>query len=226
MGNKAGLNWDLSARQSFILLQKIYEIPNNAFTSRVDVLCDLLRVAHVLDTQVRKLSLGERMKLELIGALLHDPKILFLDEPTIGLDIDAKKNIRSFLKTLHAEGKTLVLTSHDMDDIAAVCKRAIVINHGSIIYDGAMSELKDKYSSTRYLKLQFDSVVPERAELERHGEIVKIEGLTLVMRVPQKQVMQIATDISKLHAVRDVTIEQVALEEIISDVFASSNSEL
>ncbi len=219
MGNKAGLNWDLSAQQSYQLIQKIYEIPIDKFNQRVTELCSLLKVDHVLNKQVRKLSLGERMKLEIIGAILHDPDILFLDEPTIGLDIDSKKSIRIFLKKLHQQGKTLMLTSHDMDDIATVCQRAIIINHGHLIYDGEMEKLKNKYSNSRYLKLSFTKKSPQASDIENYGELIKLSDNKLVLKVPREEVMEVATKISKNYPIHDITIEQVALEEIISDVF-------
>jgi ABC-2 type transport system ATP-binding protein len=131
MGNKQGLNWDLTARQSFQLIRKIYDISDTDYTERLDRMSNLLNVSHVLDTQVRKLSLGERMKVELIGAILHQPKVLFLDEPTIGLDIIAKQSVRKFLRQIQREmGVTLLLTSHEMDDIENVCDRVIVNKQG------------------------------------------------------------------------------------------------
>ena len=219
MGNKAGLNWDLSAKQSYQLIQKIYEIPLDRFNNRVGELTKLLNVEHVLEKQVRKLSLGERMKLEIIGAILHDPEILFLDEPTIGLDIDSKKSIRLFLRKLHSQGKTILLTSHDMDDIATVCHRAIIINHGSIIYDGEMENLKNKYSASRYLKLTFAKKMPDSVEIEKLGNVIELRNNRLTLKVPKEEAMKVATEISKKYTIHDITIEQVALEEIISDVF-------
>ncbi len=219
MGNKAGLNWDLSAKQSYQLMQKIYEIPISKFNDRVGELTKLLNVEHVLEKQVRKLSLGERMKLEIIGAILHDPEILFLDEPTIGLDIDSKKSIRLFLRKLHSQGKTILLTSHDMDDIATVCHRAIIINHGRIIYDGEMETLKTKYSSSRYLKLSFVKKMPDSVEIEKLGDIIELRNNRLTLKVPKEEAMKVATEISNKYTIHDITIEQVALEEIISDVF-------
>ena len=219
MGNKAGLNWDLSAKQSYQLIQKIYEIPLDRFNNRVGELTKLLNVEHVLEKQVRKLSLGERMKLEIIGAILHDPEILFLDEPTIGLDIDSKKSIRLFLRKLHSQGKTILLTSHDMDDIATVCHRAIIINHGSIIYDGEMENLKNKYSASRYLKLTFAKKMPDSVEIEKLGNVIELRNNRLTLKVPKEEAMKVATEISNKYTIHDITIEQVALEEIISGVF-------
>jgi ABC-2 type transport system ATP-binding protein len=219
MGNKAGLNWDLSAKQSFSLLQKIYDIPPEIFEARVKELCGLLAVNHVLDTQVRRLSLGERMKLELIGAILHDPEILFLDEPTIGLDIASKKNVRDFLRHLHKQDKTLLLTSHDMDDIAGVCDRVIVINHGLIVYDNTMDTLNKQYAHTRYLRLVFTDAMPGRTHLQKYGEVVSIEAPVAVLGVHRSEAIKVAASIGDAYPLQDITIEQVPLEVIISDLY-------
>jgi ABC-2 type transport system ATP-binding protein len=220
MGNKAGLNWDLSAKQSFELLQKIYEIPVPAFNRRVKELCELLHVTHVLETQVRRLSLGERMKLELIGAILHDPEILFLDEPTIGLDIGSKKNVREFLRHLHKQGKTLLLTSHDMDDVSEVCDRVVVINHGTIMYDDSMQTLNKNYAHTRFARLEFANAIPTRKTLERFGTVVSIDDSVAVLGVHKTKVMKAASTIAEKYPLQDITIEQVPLEVIISDLYS------
>jgi ABC-2 type transport system ATP-binding protein len=220
MGNKAGLNWDLSARQSFELLQKIYGIPPEVCEARVKELTRLLSVDNVLDNQVRRLSLGERMKLELIGAILHDPEILFLDEPTIGLDIQSKKNVREFMRYLHKQGKTLLLTSHDMDDIAEVCERVIVINHGKIIYDDSMDTLNHNYAHIRYARLDFADKVPTRDYLQKQGKVVSYEDGTAVVGIDKAKAMQVVTKIAEAYPVQDITIEQVPLEVIISDLYS------
>ncbi len=219
MGNKTGLNWDLSANQSYELLKKIYDIPEDDFISRIEELTKVLNVEHVLETQVRKLSLGERMKLELIGAILHDPEILFLDEPTIGLDIGSKKSVREFLRYLHGKGKTLLLTSHDMDDIVEVCERALVINNGEIIYDDSMQSLNHQYSHTRYAKLEFSNGTPTKEYAEKFGEVVSLKGNVLILGVDKKDVMTAASKIASDYPIQDVTIEQVPLEVIISDLY-------
>ncbi|MCW1908373.1 MAG: ATP-binding cassette domain-containing protein [Candidatus Saccharibacteria bacterium] len=222
MGNKAGLNWDLSARQSFELLQKLYEIPISAYHGRVKELTELLQVSHVLDSQVRKLSLGERMKLELIGAILHDPEILFLDEPTIGLDISSKRNVRKFLSYLHEQGKTLLLTSHDMDDIVEVCDRALVINHGRIIFDDSMDKLSHQYSNIRYARLEFVDASPNRSFAEKYGEVLEAKGNKLVIGADKKQIMKVIATISDKYPIQDVAIERVPLELIIEDLYTKT----
>ncbi len=220
MGNRAGLNWDLSAKQSFDLLARIYDIPAQKAARRVAELTEMLAVDHVLDTQVRRLSLGERMKLELIGAILHDPDILFLDEPTIGLDIASKNSVREFLRHLHKnEAKTLLLTSHDMDDIAEVCKRVIVINHGRIIYDDSMRTLNAQYSDVRYARMEFADKLPTRTYLQKHGALVSFESAIAVLGINKADVMKVASRISDAYPLQDITIEQVPLEVIMSDLY-------
>lgn len=162
MGNKSGMNWDLTANQSFRLLKQIYKLEEKEFTKWLNTLTELLDVKRLLDSQIRRLSLGERMKMELIGAIIHKPEVLFLDEPTIGLDITAKKNIRRFLKDIQKSSNiTLILTSHDMDDIEQVCERVIVINKGEKVYDDALANLTNQYKQSRFVKFVFENK-PER----------------------------------------------------------------
>lgn len=221
MGNKSGLNWDLTARQSFELLKKIYRLDPQVVTRRIQELTGMLQVSHVLDTQVRRLSLGERMKLELIGAILHDPEVLFLDEPTIGLDIHSKKSMRGFLKHLHTTGKTLLLTSHDMDDINEICERVIVINHGRIMYDNTMQSLNKDYAATRYVRLEFSGQVPSKQTLEKYGKVVHYEpDGAVVLAIHKAKAMQTAGVIAEKYDAQDITIEQVPLEVIISDLYS------
>ena len=223
MGNKASLNWDLTANQSFRLLKSIYQIGDNDFVNRLEQLSQLLNVGHVVDKQIRQLSLGERMKLELIGALLHQPQILFLDEPTIGLDIDSKHLLRNFLVDLQREqGLTLLLTSHDMDDIDQVCERVIVISHGKKIYDNKLSTLSKLYKKKRYIKLA--TVEPlSQDELRRYGSIVDQKGRINVVSVEQPDLVNSLTEISKLKDLIDVQIEAVPLESIMTDLFKNNS---
>ena len=223
MGNKASLNWDLTANQSFRLLKSIYHIGDNDFVNRLEQLSQLLNVGHVVDKQIRQLSLGERMKLELIGALLHQPEILFLYEPTIGLDIDSKHLLRNFLVDLQREqGLTLLLTSHDMDDIDQVCERVIVISHGKKIYDNKLSTLSKLYKKKRYIKLA--TVEPlSQDELRRYGSIVDQKGRINVVSVEQTDLVNSLTEISKLKDLIDVQIESVPLESIMTDLFKDNS---
>ena len=223
MGNKAGLNWDLTAQQSFELLQKIYEVPPEIHAKRIQDLSKMLSVDTLLTTQVRKLSLGERMKLELIGSLLHNPDVLFLDEPTIGLDIDSKNNVREFLRSIHKQGKTILLTSHDMDDVSAVCDRVIVINKGKIMFDGSMSNLNKQYSDKKFISLEFEGEVPQKEQLEQYGTYIKGKKNRITLSVSQGDVMDTVAVIGKNFSVRDITIEAVPLDVIVNDLYKTEH---
>lgn len=218
MGNKAGLNWDLTARQSFELFRHIYRIEAPVYEQRLQELSALLDVAEHLDTQVRRLSLGERMKCELIGAILHAPDVLFLDEPTIGLDILAKQKIRAFLRELPARlGTTLLLTSHDMDDIEEVCDRVIVINRGTLVHDGPMEALLRKYQTVRYLRLVWDEGVTP-PELPHATRIPDDEPGDLY-QVPREQLVATMGRIANAPGLLDIQLTSAPLERIIADLF-------
>lgn len=219
MGNKSGLNWDLTASQSFELLQQIYDIPVNTHKQRVAELTELLTVDKAMHKQVRKLSLGERMKLELVAAILHDPKVLFLDEPTIGLDIESKQKIRKFLRQVHAQGKTILLTSHDMDDVDEVCDRVIIINNGVVMHDGSMVSLNQQYSSEKFVLLEFGGSPPSTDDISKIGKIVSRNNATITIAVPKNKLMERISLIGKNYDIRDITIESVPLEVIVSDLF-------
>lgn len=219
LGNKAGLNWDLTATQSFWLLMHVYEIEKNEFNKRVKKLTKMLNVEDKLDTQIRKLSLGERMKFELIGAILHEPKILFLDEPTIGLDIDSKIELRKFLRKLQESGVTLVLTSHDMDDIEEVCDRVLVINKGEIVYDDSLKSLLDRYQETKYVRMHFKGAPPKITDNKKIKIIDESNGF--LFELPKKDLATILTDFTSNYDVDDIDISNVSLEKIISDIFNS-----
>ena len=222
MGNKAGLNWDLTARQSYWLNQQIYEMSQKKYEERVRYLTQLLDVEDFLDVQVRRLSLGERMKMELIGAILHEPKVLFLDEPTIGLDIIAKNKIREFLRTIHAQGQTLVLTSHDMDDIQEVCERVIVINDGTKVYDDSLKNLVDAHRDDRYIRLVFAGKRPSKAALSEYGTILGANDAEVLLRVSTIKMVQAISQISGTYQVLDLRVESAPLEEIIGELYVAS----
>jgi ABC-2 type transport system ATP-binding protein len=226
MGNKAGLNWDLTALQSFDLLRRIYEIDSKAYAKRVAELTKKLKVDHVLETQVRKLSLGERMKLELIGAILHDPEVLFLDEPTIGLDVTSKRIVREFLKYIHSQGKTLILTSHDMDDISGVCERALIINRGEIVYDGSMGDLVDNYDSTRVIKFELADTlsVGAKKKMESLGKLSKLSDVSYAISLDKALVGKCVEILSTGEELKDLIIDSIPLEKVIEDVFNRTTS--
>ncbi len=219
MGNKSGLNWDLTARQSYRLLKEIYQLPDEVFQEQLQTLTTLLDIGRVLDRQVRQLSLGERMKAELIAALLHDPEILFLDEPTIGLDIDAKFAVREFLTELHdRKGVTIILTSHDMDDIEHVCRRVLVINKGQLIFDDSLQKLNNRYTRWRYIRLWFESEV-DPSRLDVHGKILERDGYSYLLKVPKAQLVKAVAAFGAMPELADINIESVPLEKIVSDLF-------
>ncbi len=220
MGNKAGLNWDLTARQSFWLLQNIYQIPKKTYLKRLEHLSTMLRVDKHLDTQLRRLSLGERMKLELIGAILHEPEMLFLDEPTIGLDIEAKNTVRDFLKTIQREqGTTLLLTSHDMDDVEEVCERVLVIAQGTIVHDGSLAALNRAYHDFRYMRLRYRHQ-PPLAALKKFGEILE-NGESILLKIERTKLAATLAALAKQNGLDDINIETVPLEQIMADIYHS-----
>src|SRR5688572_794463 len=172
MGNKMQLWWDLPAWDSFLVLKELYEVDDAKFKQRVEFLIESLQLTDKINTQVRKLSLGERMKCELVAALLHSPKILFLDEPTLGLDVVSQKRIRDFLKQLHADDNcTILLTSHYMQDVQALCDRVVVIDQGALVYEGTLDALSRKFSSSRRLRLTFEQPI-DPADLAKYGKLI------------------------------------------------------
>lgn len=221
MGQKNQLWWDLPAMESFILNQKIYEIDQKDFQERLDELIELLGVKDIVQKQVRKLSLGERMKCELIAALLHKPKILFLDEPTIGLDIVAQKNIRDFLKKYNKEKKTtIILTSHYMDDIAELCERIIVINLGRVTYDGPTENLVREYAGHKMITVFFSESV-EKNDLQKFGEISEFNPLKASLKISRKDIKEVASKIlSSELPVRDIEINEEDIESVIHNIFS------
>lgn len=219
MGNRSGLAWDLTPNQNFELAKKIYEISDKDFDERVERLTKMLGVHDYLDKQVRKLSLGERMKLELVASLLHNPEILYLDEPTIGLDILSKQRIRTFLRDIQRNSKiTLLLTSHDMDDVEKVSDRVMVINHGQLVFDNSMTALLRNYQDKKYLTLILTDEV-SRKEIEKFGKIVDHKALSYTIEISKKKQAKTISKIMENLPIDDVDIIHVPLEEIIGDMF-------
>ncbi len=219
MGQKNQLWWDLPAMESFLLNKAIYEIPDKAFDDTLNKLVDLLDVRDVLKVQVRKLSLGQRMKCELIAALLHNPKVLFLDEPTIGLDVVMQKVLRDFIRDYNKEfGATIILTSHYMDDVKELCKRAIIIDHGHKIFDGDLKEIIDEYARNKILSVVLSKKV-NKEKLLQFGEVKSYEDPKATILVPRKKAAQIAGQLIADLPVEDITIEEPPIEAIIREVF-------
>jgi len=219
MGNKNQLWWDLPAWDSFVVLKELYEVDDAKFKKRVDHLVEALQITDKIHTQVRKLSLGERMKCELVAALLHSPRVVFLDEPTIGLDVVSQKRIRDFLKELHAEDNcTLLLTSHYMQDVQELCDRIVVIDHGTQIYDGTLDDLSQKFSDTRRLRLTFETPVLA-ADLAPFGTVVSQEDNIALLDIPRPEVAAVTSAVLGKFPVSDVSIEAVDIEEVIRSLF-------
>ncbi len=228
MGQKNQLWWDLPAMETFLLNKAIYEIPNQEFQKTLDKLVDLLDVRKILNVQVRKLSLGQRMKCELIAALLHNPKVLFLDEPTIGLDVVMQKTLRDFIKQYNQEfGATIILTSHYMDDVKELCERAIIIDEGKKVFDGKLQNIIDKYARNKILSLVFSQEVKEK-ELKEFGEIKEYHqdgsAYTATLLVPRKQATTQAGKILNKLPVEDLNIEEPPIEAIIREVFSDTQA--
>lgn len=223
MGQKNQLWWDLPAMETFLLNQAIYEIPAAQFKQTLNALVELLQVADVVNVQVRKLSLGQRMKCELIAALLHNPKVLFLDEPTIGLDVVMQKTLRDFIKEYNKTyGATIVLTSHYMGDVKELCKRVIIIDHGHKVFDGLLQDIIDKYARNKILSLTFTSPVSE-ASLKQFGTIKEYSddgsAYTATLLVGRSVATKRASQVLQQLPVQDLNIEEPPIEAIIREVF-------
>lgn len=223
MGQKNQLWWDLPAAESFRLHQQIYRIEPGQFDRTRDGLTEMLGVGNLLSQPVRELSLGERMKMELIAALLHSPEVLFLDEPTIGLDVIAQHNIQTFLREYQQLRKTtIVLTSHYMKDVVALCRRVVIITLGEIVYDGSLEGIIDRFGGQKIISLQLsDGRIP--AELGRYGEVLLEQPPRAKLRVERSLVPEVLAKILAGHAIEDVSVEDPPLEEVIAEVFTQAD---
>jgi ABC-2 type transport system ATP-binding protein len=219
MGQKNQLWWDLPAQESFRLHQQIYAIRKEDFDRNLGELTEMLEVCSLLGRPVRELSLGERMKMELIAALLHSPEVLFLDEPTIGLDVIAQRTIQQFLKRYQEErNTTILLTSHYMKDVAALCRRVVVIAKGIIQYDGSLTGIVDEFSSSKLITLVLGE--SRNADgLERFGELVQVDLPRVTLKCGKQQVSQILAAILNQYPVEDIAVEDPPLEEVIAQLF-------
>ena len=220
MGQKQQLLWDLPALDSFLVNQAIYEIPDDQFHATMREFDEILELEGILKKQVRKLSLGERMKCELAAALLHRPRVLFLDEPTIGLDVNMQVRIREFIAEYNRRfDATVILTSHYMADVTALCRRIIVIDKGQIIFDGDLSQLIERTLPSKVIRLELSAPIPVD-RLATYGQVQKCEGLRAEVIVPRQETRHAAARILAELPVADVTIEDPPIEEVIGFVFA------
>ncbi|MBV8382514.1 MAG: ATP-binding cassette domain-containing protein [Planctomycetaceae bacterium] len=219
MGQKNQLWWDLPAADSFQLHREIYSLPAADFQKTLDELTELLGVERLTRQAVRELSLGERMKMELIAALLHNPRLLLLDEPTIGLDVVAQVAIQKCLRDYHARrGVTMLLTSHYMRDVEALCSRVLVITQGKLVYDGPLSGIVERFGQSKVIRLEFaEGQVPD--DLGRFGEVVRRNGPSADLKVGRARVAEALGAILDRHAVADVVVQDPPLEQMIARVF-------
>ena len=222
LGQKNQLWWDLPARESLELNAKIYGIPAESFERTVAEMSELLSVRDKLDVSVRELSLGERMKMELIASLLHQPKVLFLDEPTIGLDVVSQKIVREFLRRYNETHQTtILLTSHYMADIQALCQRVIIIDHGKIFFDGKLSEVVDRFADFKLITIQCDGADAGSTEsLGKYGEVVEKSPGSIKLKVKRDRVIPACKALLDELPVRDIDIEEVPIEDVIRQIFA------
>ncbi len=219
MGQKNQLWWDIPAMDSFILNREIYQVPRRQFDETLNELVDLLEVRPLLNVQVRRLSLGERMKMELIAALLYRPRVLFLDEPTIGLDVVSQKRIRDFVGEHNRRTRTTVLlTSHYMGDIQALCRRVIVINDGQIIYDGDFSAIVQRFAVDKVLKVVFTEATQTEA-VAHLGEVSDASPFGVTLRVPRARATAVAAELLARFPVEDLNVEEVPVEDVVRQLF-------
>ncbi|MBI5756664.1 MAG: ABC transporter ATP-binding protein [Nitrospirae bacterium] len=219
MGQKNQLWWDLPAQESFTLNKEIYEIDTRVYKNNLDELIELFDIKELIDVPVRKLSMGQRMKCELAAALLHSPKVLFLDEPTIGLDIISQEKIRKYIEGYNRLKKTTVLlTSHYMRDVERLCKRVIVINNGVIIYDGLVEDLMNRYADYKTIRLRFSREYNENG-LEKYGNVVERDGLNVVIKASKEDIAKHTAKILSEFPVEDLSVEDVEIEDVISKIF-------
>jgi len=222
LGNKQQLIWDLPPEETFLLNRAIYAIPETEYRERLDELVELLGLDEVLDKPVRQLSQGERMKCELAAALLHGPEILFLDEPTLGLDVTAQEAIRGFLRAYsRRRGATVLLTSHYMGDVAALASRVLMINHGRLLYDGGLRELVAQASEGKRIELVLGTGVG-REDLEVFGTVCRFEPPVAVIEVAPGRAPEISARLLAALPVLDLSIQDPPIEEVIRRVFAQA----
>ncbi|MEK7517913.1 MAG: ATP-binding cassette domain-containing protein [Patescibacteria group bacterium] len=219
MGQKNQLWWDLPALETFILNKEIYEISTKKFNEKLSELSALLKVDHLLKTPVRKLSLGERMKMELIASLIHSPKVLFLDEPTLGLDVVMQQALRDFIKEYNkSHHATIILTSHYMKDVESLCKRIIIISSGKIIFDGVLSSLIKQHSPYKLIKIILKKEVDESALRALDG-VLNFQYPELILTSPNEKISQVTSMLLKQFTIEDLTIQDPPIEDIIRQIF-------
>jgi ABC-2 type transport system ATP-binding protein len=223
MGQKNALWWDLPAQESLELNRAIYGIDRERFKKVVNGLAELLDVQDKMNVMVRELSLGERMKMELISALIHEPRVLFLDEPTIGLDVVSQKRVREFLRLYNSEHRIVtMLTSHYMQDIEELCERVIVIDHGKIFFDGPLDAIIDRFSSAKIISLSFEEA--SGCDFSQFGEVVERKPMSVQLKVPRGHVTEIARKLLESCRVTDINVQELPVEEVIRQLFGEHDA--
>ena len=224
MGQRNQLVWDIPVVDSFERNRAIYRMDAGEYHKMLDEMTDLLDLGDLLQKPTRNLSLGERMKCEIAVSLLHKPQVLFLDEPTIGLDVTMQRRIRSFIQEYNRRtGATVLLTSHYMADVEALCKRVIIIHHGKILFDGDLSELVQQFSAYKTITIDLEEI--DGIDFTRFGEVVETEGLQVKIRVPKTDTPGITGKILSELTIQDLTVEDPPIEEIIDRVFSQTETE-
>ncbi|MGI8643428.1 MAG: ABC transporter ATP-binding protein [Thermomicrobiales bacterium] len=225
-GQRTQLWWDLPLIDSLELLKYVYRVPDDRFMRRLSTFRELLDLDPFLTTPVRQLSLGQRMRGDLAAALLHDPKLLYLDEPTIGLDVIAKSRILDFLAQINVEQEvTVMLTTHDMDDVERLCKRLIIIDQGQIVFDGSLSAIRDRFGTHRTLVVDVESALDEHMNLHWDAvEVIRTEGPRLWLRFDRTSISapDLISAVANRLPVRDLTIEEPEIEAIIAEIYRDS----
>ena len=219
MGQRSQLWWELPVVDSFLLNKEIYRISDEDYRRRLKKLVDFLEIGDILNTQVMKLSLGQRMKCELASALLHRPEIVFLDEPTIGLDVVMQKKLREFLKEYNKQiNSTILLTSHYMEDVKDLCKRVIVIDKGKILFDGRVTDLVKKYVNYKVIHFELKNGI-KKEDLKKLGKIEYFNGNRGKINVERENVTKVAAKLLRSFPVEDLDIEEVSLEDVVRTIF-------
>jgi ABC-2 type transport system ATP-binding protein len=222
MGQRNQLVWDIPVADSYELNRAIYRIPEDAYRQTLAELVELLDLASLLTKPVRNLSLGERMKCELAGALLHRPQMLFLDEPTLGLDVTAQRRIRAFIAEYAARhGATVLLTSHYMADVEALAERVVVIHQGALLFDGALGALVECFSPHKTLTIDLEYPI---SDLERFGEVVSVDDCRATLRVPKAEAASVTARLLAELPVVDLSVADPPVDEVIDTVFSSGES--
>ncbi|HVC09119.1 MAG TPA: ATP-binding cassette domain-containing protein [Elusimicrobiota bacterium] len=221
LGQRSQLWWEIPAQETFRLNQAIYGIPEPEYKRSLGELVELLDLSECLSVPVKKLSLGQRMRAELAAALLHRPAVLFLDEPTLGLDVIMQKKIRAFIREYNAKHKaTILLTSHNMDDVSELCSRVVVIERGRLLYDGSLQSLVARHARHKIIRVDFSGPAP--ADLSAIGTVVSNGGSRAVLEVPREKVSERAAALLRSWPVEDLTIEEVPIDDIVRGIFTGS----